>query len=95
MALFLQTILVTGSSRGIGLGLVKSYLAKSSTRVVATCRSPERAHELTALKTNYGERLVIFPLDVTSKESFETLKSSLHNNGISSLDILIGYEYEF
>jgi NAD(P)-dependent dehydrogenase (short-subunit alcohol dehydrogenase family) len=93
MASFFQTILVTGSSRGIGLGLVKTYLSKSSTRVIATCRAPESAHELTALKTTYGDRLEIFPLDITSKESLATLKSSLVSNGISSLDILIGSRF--
>ena len=43
-----QTVLVTGASRGIGLGLVR-VLAGAGYRVVATCRSPAHAPDLAQL----------------------------------------------
>ena len=42
------TVLITGCSRGIGLGLVKEYLNRNF-RVIATCRNPESAMELKAI----------------------------------------------
>ena len=43
-----QTVLVTGASRGIGLGLVR-VLAGAGYSVVATCRSPAHAPDLAQL----------------------------------------------
>ena len=37
--------LITGCSRGIGLGLVKEYVSKGY-QVLATCRNPENAKAL-------------------------------------------------
>jgi NAD(P)-dependent dehydrogenase (short-subunit alcohol dehydrogenase family) len=36
----LQTFLVTGANRGIGLGLVREALSLPNSRVLATCRDP-------------------------------------------------------
>ena len=90
MSSFLKTVLITGSSRGIGLGLVKSYLCRADVQVVATCRSPETASQLTSLKQEHADRLFVLPLDINSSESFATLQKSLDSVGISSIDILIG-----
>ena len=45
----MRTVLITGASRGIGLGLVRGFLGTSGTRVIATARTPESALELAAL----------------------------------------------
>jgi NAD(P)-dependent dehydrogenase (short-subunit alcohol dehydrogenase family) len=58
--------------------------------VVATCRQPNEATELQALKKNATEdRLLILPLEVNSTESHDNLKAQLSAQGITSIDILI------
>lgn len=81
----------TGASRGIGLGLVKQLLQVGEKyKVIATCRDPSNAPNLTALKSLYSdERLVVLPLDVTSSESHTNLKNIVLQHGINSVDILI------
>lgn len=88
--LAMRTILITGSSRGIGLGLVKTFLDKySDVKVIAACRNPAGSSDLMKLVEANSERLLIFPLDTTLKTSHESLKASLLNSGINSIDILI------
>src|SRR3954468_8173990 len=59
--------LVTGSSRGLGGGIVLAALAAGD-RVVATARRPE---ELGDLVQQYGERVWPVALDVTDAEAAE------------------------
>ena len=79
-----QTILITGSNRGIGLALVKEYLGKGN-RVIATCRTPNKADALHALAKSYSG-LSILPLDVTRQESLDELVLKLNGQII---DVLI------
>lgn len=60
-------VLITGANRGIGLALVREYLQRGR-RVVATCRQPEQASALQALKDKYAEQLIMMQVDVTSYE---------------------------
>lgn len=48
----MSTVLITGSNRGIGLGLVKYFLNHSDPPkiLIATCRNPDNATELQELK---------------------------------------------
>ncbi len=67
------TYLVTGASRGIGLGLVKHLLAEDGdAHILAAAREPEAAAELQLLVEAHGERLVTLKLDLVSQ-----LRSSL------------------
>lgn len=75
------TVLVTGSSRGLGLEFSKQLNDQGAT-VIATCRSPERATELNKL----GVR--VEALDTTCKKSIEELVSKLANED-AVVDILI------
>jgi NAD(P)-dependent dehydrogenase (short-subunit alcohol dehydrogenase family) len=57
------TVLITGSSRGIGFELARQY-AERGWGVIATCRTPERATALQLLAQSHSN-VVIERLDVT------------------------------
>lgn len=83
-------VAVSGANRGIGLGYTIKLLELGYS-VVAFCRNPEAASELTDLKNKYGDKLEIFKLDVAKQQSAKDAaaaveKSALGGNGI---DILI------
>ncbi len=77
-------VLITGTNRGIGLGLVKAYL-NDGWRVSACCRSPEDAIELTSLM-ELDDDLAVYGLDVTNYDEIQGLASALE--GVP-LDLLI------
>ncbi|CAM2006245.1 SDR family oxidoreductase [Acanthopleuribacter pedis] len=64
----MKTVLITGANRGIGLEFVKQYLQEGA-RVLATCRDPQKAKALTALK-EMGD-LQVAALDVTQPEQVD------------------------
>ena len=66
-----DTILITGSNRGIGLGLAEAY-AKAGWQVIATARAPDRADELNALAAQY-DTLTVEELDVTDDAEIAAL----------------------
>jgi len=70
-----NTILITGASRGIGLGLVKEFLSNGY-QVLATCRNPESAGELSKVLADANQQPAI-PLDVTDDLSVKNLQSFL------------------
>lgn len=78
-----ETVLITGANRGIGLELTKRFLGAGK-RVIATCRVPEEATDLSAL-ANQPE-LVVHTLEVTCGESVQRLLETL---GDQPLDVLI------
>ncbi|KZV88168.1 NAD(P)-binding protein [Exidia glandulosa HHB12029] len=86
----MPTWLVTGTSRGIGLELVRQLAAKDANTVIATCRSPSSAAALGELASAH-KNLHVIPLDITSEESireaFEAVKGLLGPSG--SIDYLI------
>jgi NAD(P)-dependent dehydrogenase (short-subunit alcohol dehydrogenase family) len=65
------TVLITGSSRGIGLALARQY-AERGWGVIATCRTPGNATELLALSALYPN-LIIEELDVTDFAEMDAL----------------------
>ena len=81
-------VLVTGSSRGIGLELVRQY-ADAGYDVIATCREPEKATELRevagAAARGVGA-VTVHQLDIGSEPDLETLAGALEGVPI---DILI------
>ena len=64
-----RIFLVTGSSRGIGLGLVRELISRGH-KVVATCRNPESASELTKVLAENGQPEAV-KCDVASDTSVE------------------------
>ena len=79
----MQRVLVTGSSRGIGLELCRHFLAQGE-RVIATCRQPDKADLLGELAVN--PNLQILALEVADPASVDRLVASL--NG-SVVDVLV------
>eukprot|EP01031_Cornospumella_fuschlensis_P025664 gene25664-30996_t len=86
----MRVFFVTGSSRGIGLGLVKHILERNTVdKVVATARNPEKSAELMTFTQAYRERLVVLPLDVTNQASHRQAKDLLVQRGVTSIDVLV------
>ena len=74
----MSTIAIVGANRGIGLSLVKTYIAQGQT-VLALCR--QSSTELEELKVE-----VITGVDVTSADSMKMLTRALADR---SIDLLI------
>ena len=70
-----ETVLVTGSNRGIGLEFVTQY-ADRGWQVIATSRSPDDDDELQNLANKY-ENILIEKLDVTDQNQINYLASKL------------------
>jgi NAD(P)-dependent dehydrogenase (short-subunit alcohol dehydrogenase family) len=83
----MKQILITGANRGIGLELTRQLLARGE-RVLATCRQPVQAAALQDLRNQFGDRLLILPLDVSDDISVRAAKTAV-NNVVDRLDMLI------
>jgi NAD(P)-dependent dehydrogenase (short-subunit alcohol dehydrogenase family) len=92
-----QRVFITGAGRGIGLEVARQY-AERGDRVLAGCRSIERAPGLRRLLDEHGNRLTVVPLEVTSdlsisgaveqvKQEAEALDILINNAGISPGDV--------
>ncbi|XP_073456161.1 C-signal-like [Aquarana catesbeiana] len=88
--IIIRSVLVTGSNRGIGLQLVKTFLNKRNPpeHVFAACRNPETAQELKSLTSKHSN-LVIVRMDITDKASIEdaysVVKETLKGHGLNLL----------
>ena len=80
----METILVTGASRGIGLEFCRHY-AKSGCQVFACCRTPGSAHALVRLARQYPDIRMI-TLNVSDQDAVSQLAADLSDTAI---DILI------
>ena len=78
----MPTILITGASRGLGLGFAKRYAA-NGWRVLASCREPKVAADLNALANEFN--LQINQLDVLDHGSIRDYANILKDE---SVDIL-------
>lgn len=79
-----STILITGSNRGIGLELARTY-AGHNWRVLACCRHPQQAGELAALAEKSGGAVTIHSLDVGDNGQIRALAEECRDK---SIDIL-------
>jgi len=90
------TVFITGSNRGIGLGLVQEYAAHGW-KVIATCRHPQQAVELQAL-ARANKDIIIEQLDVTDFARVDALASQYKEQPIDVLinnaGILPGEEWD-
>ncbi|WP_406827933.1 SDR family oxidoreductase [Microbulbifer sp. ARAS458-1] len=78
------TILITGCNRGIGLEMARQFAA-DGWKVIATCRNPSAAWELSELAESH-ENLQVHGLDVTDYQQLEELAHSLDE---LPLDVLV------
>jgi NAD(P)-dependent dehydrogenase (short-subunit alcohol dehydrogenase family) len=72
----MNTVLITGANRGIGLGFCQQY-AQQGWQVLACCRHPEQADELNYLCENTS--LIIHKMDVMNRKAIDALANELEN----------------
>jgi|GEM_PF-919974 len=80
----IETVVVVGASRGIGLGFVEKFLALDC-KVIATYRAGRNEANLKEIKTHYGDKLVLSPLDLNDEKQIEAFAMNLHDK----IDLLI------
>ena len=71
MSIVPRSVLITGCNRGIGLELVKQFLAHKTppSVLIATCRNLEKADDLTSIAKD-NPSLHVLSLDVNNTDSF-------------------------
>lgn len=79
----MQTILITGANRGLGLEFVRQYVATGA-NILACCREPDTATELQALQKDH-HNIRIYPLDISNTQDIQKLASNIQE----PIDILI------
>lgn len=80
-----NTVLITGSNRGIGLELVRQY-ADAGWRVLATCRNPDKATALHEIAGVYPDTVAVERLDVSDFDQIDAL-ATRHKD--EPIDVLI------
>lgn len=80
----MQTVLVTGANRGLGLEFCKQYAAEGW-RVFACCRSPHKAEALNRLAASYPKQLTLHALDVADPTQIARLGQELASQPIDLL----------
>ncbi len=79
----MQTVLVTGANRGLGLEFCRQY-AEAGRRVIAGCRKPDEAAALSALAKQYST-IEMVALDVADFSQVDALSRQLAGDGIDVL----------
>lgn len=78
----MNTVVITGANRGLGLEFCRQYLEKDY-RVIATCRDKNKAESLNRLDC---QQLTIAQLDILDQQSVSELGQSVSEK---SIDLLI------
>lgn len=84
----METFFISGTNRGIGLELVRQYLAETPHRVYATVRTESAARTLDDLAARYPDRLTVLVFDVTDVTQMQQHAARLVQEGVV-LDVLI------
>ncbi|KAI0796860.1 hypothetical protein C8Q75DRAFT_802534 [Abortiporus biennis] len=87
----MPSYLITGSSRGIGLGLVTELLKNPENQVLATARNPDTAKGLQELREQYPHtnRLSLLTIDISKLESITKAAQEAESLLPNGLDVLI------
>jgi NAD(P)-dependent dehydrogenase (short-subunit alcohol dehydrogenase family) len=83
----MDTILITGSNRGIGLGLTKTLLAGGHT-VIAAARRPDESTELKALKKQHTNAITLLKCDVDDAAGVREAAKQLQKHH-GRLDVIV------
>jgi NAD(P)-dependent dehydrogenase (short-subunit alcohol dehydrogenase family) len=81
----MPTVLITGANRGLGLELARRYAA-ADWQVLACCRNPSAALELTYVAEACADNVRVLRLDVRDHAAIATLAAEL---GAQSIDLLL------
>ncbi|KAF4501983.1 Short-chain dehydrogenase reductase SDR [Fusarium agapanthi] len=87
-----STVLITGGNRGIGKGLVKTFLARPSLTIIVGVRDPSHptSKALQDLPVGKGSKLITVKLDSSVPSDAAAAVATLKGeHGISALDIVI------
>ncbi len=77
----LKNVAVTGANRGLGLEMVKQLCSNTKcSRILATCRNPDKADQLLYLAKTHPAKLLVKSLDVNQIESFPDFVASLESS---------------
>lgn len=98
-----QIVVVTGGTRGIGAGIVKSFLENGASVIATYAGNTEKAESFKATLGEIGEKLALRAFDVSKKievdsfwqwldESFEAPDILVNNAGIRQDQILASME---
>lgn len=80
----MPTILITGANRGLGLAFAHSYAAQGW-HVVATCRAPDGADDLRALRDAHKDKITLERLDMQDWAGIDHLAQALADRPIDLL----------
>ncbi|CAD6449303.1 d5e9c5fe-a946-4e16-b734-f687950f4079 [Sclerotinia trifoliorum] len=84
-------VLISGTNRGIGKGILELYLSKPNHTVIAANRDPNHpsSKALSDLPTAEGSSLIVVKVDATAPtDALEAVKQ-LESQGVDHLDIVI------
>ena len=84
----LQTALIIGASRGLGLGLAREYLARNW-QVIATVRDPA-ARAVRELQSKFRDAVEIGTLDIVDEEQIRALRRRLDDRRLDLLFVNAG-----
>lgn len=84
----LNTVLITGANRGIGLEFVKQYLNSAEWTVIACVRSSTHEDSLLQLSAPQ-KKLHIIHCDVSHPEQIQTIPTQLEQKNIQEIDLLL------
>ncbi|KAL4918426.1 hypothetical protein BDW62DRAFT_200806 [Aspergillus aurantiobrunneus] len=84
-------VLITGAARGIGKALVQTYLSRPNHTVIGTVRdtSSPTLQPLHSHPTGPGSMLLLFQVESTNPEDYESLIPSIKAAGITHLDLVV------
>jgi NAD(P)-dependent dehydrogenase (short-subunit alcohol dehydrogenase family) len=77
---------ITGASRGLGLGLVSRFAARPGAHVFAVARDPDASAELKALLAERGESVSVVRADVADADAGRTIAAA---TGSATIDLPI------
>ncbi|KAK2871608.1 hypothetical protein FQN49_003011 [Arthroderma sp. PD_2] len=90
MASNTTVVLITGANRGIGKGLLETYLARPNHTVIGTVRDLKTSSNLSELPKNPSSSLIIVKIDSAYEaDPFAAVRELESDHGISSLDIVV------